>query len=167
VCSSDLSGQVVVADGRLKLTGPEGTLTLELGDLAETWAERMRKPKSRIDKLGVEPEHVVSVIGIGEPAFLAELDGRAAAVHRDGLMPGSDLVFLAAERPVDLVKLPAIERVMARDGAVWVVWLKGRPHLKEDHIRLTAKRVGLVDVKVIAFSETHSALKLVIPLARR
>jgi len=56
---------------------------------------------------------------------------------------------------------------IAQNGAIWTVWPKGRPELKEDHIRAEAIRVGLTDVKVAAFSETHSALKLVIPVARR
>ncbi len=30
-----------------------------------------------------------------------------------------------------------------------------------------AKKAGLVDVKVVSFSATHTALKLVIPVARR
>jgi len=34
-------------------------------------------------------------------------------------------------------------------------------------VRLAAKKVGLVDVKVVSFSDTHSALKLVIPLTKR
>jgi hypothetical protein len=45
--------------------------------------------------------------------------------------------------------------------------LEGRKELTEDHVRAAAKKSGLVDVKVVAFSATHSALKLVIPLARR
>lgn len=31
----------------------------------------------------------------------------------------------------------------------------------------SAREVGLVDVKVVRFSQTHTALKLVFPLARR
>jgi hypothetical protein len=56
---------------------------------------------------------------------------------------------------------------LKRDGSIWVVWPKGRQELKENDIIVAAKDAGLVDVKVIKFSETHSALKLVIPLARR
>jgi len=159
--------EVVVTDGRLRLVGPEGSLTLELGDLAETWAEKIRRPKGLFEKLGVKSDQMVSVLGVDDAGFLRELDERAGEVHRDGVMPESDMVFLAADRVVDLVKLPSIERVMARDGAVWVVWVKGRRDLNEDHVRLAAKKVGLVDVKVVSFSDTHSALKLVIPLTKR
>jgi len=48
-----------------------------------------------------------------------------------------------------------------------VVWPKGQAHIKEGMIREAALAQGLVDVKVCAFSGTLSALKLVIPVARR
>jgi hypothetical protein len=47
------------------------------------------------------------------------------------------------------------------------VWVKGRKELNENHVREAALDAGLVDVKVARFSETHSALKLVVPRARR
>jgi hypothetical protein len=56
---------------------------------------------------------------------------------------------------------------LRRDGSIWVVWPKGREELKENDIIAAAKDAGLVDVKVAKFSETLSALKLVIPLSRR
>jgi hypothetical protein len=50
---------------------------------------------------------------------------------------------------------------------IWAIWPKGQKHIKEDMIRAAALEQDLVDVKVIAFSEALSGLKLVIPLARR
>jgi hypothetical protein len=47
-----------------------------------------------------------------------------------------------------------------------VVWPKGQPQLKENDIIVAAIAVGLVDNKVVSFSETHSALRLVIPSLR-
>ena len=66
-----------------------------------------------------------------------------------------------------LGRLATLQRRIRRNGAIWVVWPKGQPHIKEDMIRAAAIAHGLVDVKVIAFSEALSGLKLVIPLARR
>jgi len=37
----------------------------------------------------------------------------------------------------------------------------------ESQVREAAKASGLVDVKVVSFSDRHTAEKLVIPLARR
>jgi hypothetical protein len=50
---------------------------------------------------------------------------------------------------------------------IWVVWPKGQKHIREDDIRRRAIACGLVDIKVCSFSDTLSALKLVIPKARR
>jgi hypothetical protein len=120
-----------------------------------------------IDKLGVKPGQSVAVIGIDDATFARQLQDRAAAVTIGRAPKGSHLVFLGAGATRALGRLATLEKTIARDGGVWVVWPKGRKELTEDHVRAAAKTSGLVDVKVVAFSATHSALKLVIPLARR
>jgi len=50
---------------------------------------------------------------------------------------------------------------------IWAIWPKGQKHIGEGMIRDAALAQGLVDVKVMAFSETLSGLKLVIPIAKR
>lgn len=62
--------------GVLRLEGPEGTLALDLGDEAAAWLERIRNPKSVLDRLGVEPAHVVSVVGVRDPGFRRDLAAR-------------------------------------------------------------------------------------------
>jgi hypothetical protein len=54
-----------------------------------------------------------------------------------------------------------------KDGAVWVVWPKGRREFREDDVRAYGPRAKLVDVKVVRFSDTLSALKMMIPRAQR
>ncbi len=120
------------------------------------------------DKLGVKPGATVAALGLDdERGFLAELSERAAAVHTARPPKDADMVVFRAEAEGDLARLATLERTIRRDGAIWVVWPKGRPALKEDHVRAAALKVGLVDVKVCAFSETLSALKLMVPVARR
>jgi len=77
------------------------------------------------------------------------------------------LIVLGVTTRRDLGRLEVALRSLDRDGAVWVVWPKGRRELTEDHIRAAALEAGLVDVKVMAFSTALSALKLVIPVAKR
>jgi hypothetical protein len=48
-----------------------------------------------------------------------------------------------------------------------VVRPKGRTEITEDDVMKAGKAAGLVDVKVVRFSETHTAEKFVIPLSRR
>jgi hypothetical protein len=72
------------------------------------------------------------------------------------------------ERPADLRRLVAVQHALARDGAIWVVRPKGRGIAVTERDAIEAgKAAGLVDVKVVAFSETHTAEKFVIPVARR
>ena len=39
--------------------------------------------------------------------------------------------------------------------------------IRESDVMAAAKAAGLVDIKNASFSETHSALKLVVPVAKR
>ena len=124
--------------------------------------------KPTIDKLGIQPGHAVAVLGLADQkAFLMDLKARVGAWSADTVRKGTDVVLLRADSTRDLAKLASLERTIARNGMIWVVWPKGRPELKEDHVRAAALRSGLVDVKVCAFSESLSGLKLVIPVARR
>ena len=69
--------------------------------------------------------------------------------------------------PIRADRLRRLRETIQPAGGVWVVWPKGRAELREEDVRAAAKKAGLVDVKVVAFSATHSALKLVIPVSKR
>jgi hypothetical protein len=158
---------VAAKDGVLKVVTDDATYAFELGPLAAKWLEKIKNPKPVIDKLGVKPGLSIAVIGLENPAFLRQVKERAAAVTIGRVPKGSHLVFFGATAVPALGKLATFEKSIARDGGIWVVWPKGRKEFTEDHVRAAAKKSGLVDVKVVSFSATHSALKLVIPLARR
>ena len=52
-------------------------------------------------------------------------------------------------------------------GAAWVVRRKGDPVVSERASMAAGKKAGLVDVKVVSFSDTHTAEKYVIPVGKR
>ena len=57
---------------------------------------------------------------------------------------------------------------MKPDGAIWVVSKKGKEAtIKDVDVIASAKAVGLVDNKVVGFSDTHTSLRLVVPKAKR
>ena len=153
--------------GVLTVKWSGGAAALELGAAAEKWALKIRYPRSRMDKLGVKPGMRVSVLGVGEKQFWNELEERGVDASDGKLLPQSELVFFYTEDAAELNRLRALQRAIVPTGAVWVVWPKGRPQMKEDHIRAVAPAADLVDVKVCAFSETLAALKLMIPRAKR
>ena len=120
--------------------------------------------RSRLDKLGVKDETTVVVLDVADADFKAELAGRKVKVRRSG---PADVVIWGLDEPADLARLPALIDWIHPAGALWAVWAKGRKELNENHVREAALDAGLVDVKVARFSDTHSALKLVVPKAKR
>ena len=120
--------------------------------------------RSLLDKLGVKDGMRVAVIDIVDEEFAAELGDRDVAVVDAG---PADIVVWAVDEPADLARLPALIPWIEPDRALWAVWAKGHKELNENHVREAALEAGLVDVKVARFSATHSALKLVIPRAKR
>jgi hypothetical protein len=159
--------RVDVRAGTLTLEWADGKAALELADRAARWAEKIRNPPSLLDKLGVRPGARVSVIGIADRAFLDEVKARTDDVSVGRAKAGSDLVFVAMDDRADLVRLEKLQRAINKDGAVWVVWPKGRKEFREDDVRAYGPRAKLVDVKVVRFSEALSALKMMIPRAQR
>jgi hypothetical protein len=132
-------------------------------------ARRDDTPSTRplLDKLGVKPQHRVAVLGLDDGDFLFQLVGRAEQVYVNRRRSGLDLIFLGVSRRQDLRKLGSQRNFIARDGAIWVVWPKGSKDVNENDVRDAALETGLVDVKVVSFSPTLSALKLVIRLTDR
>lgn len=156
-----------VSGATLDVTHALGHLSIELGDTADAWLARIRSPKSLIDKLGVGPTHRVVVLSLDDAVFLADLRTRCHHVTTRLTTSKPDVVVVGCRAMSDLDRLAEFEGKITRDGAIWTVWAKGRRELREDDIRRAATAAGLVDVKVVKFSETHSALKLVIPKDRR
>jgi hypothetical protein len=138
-----------------------------MGLEAEKWALKIRYPRSRIDKLGVKPGSRAAVIGLDDDAFLSELRERTEDIALGKPKRDSDLVFVFMQQRKDLAKLQSLRTVIKPEGAIWVVWPKGRKEFREDDVRAAGPDVGLVDVKVVGFSETLSGLKMMIPVKQR
>lgn len=126
-----------------------------------------RYTRSRTEKLGVKPGAQVALRGLKDAAFVAELKEAGAKVaSRVG--PGPyDMVLVRVDAAAELPSLADARSRIAPNGMVWAVWPKGRRELREDDIRNFALSAGLVDVKVMSFSDELSGLKLMIPKAQR
>jgi hypothetical protein len=124
--------------------------------------------KPRPVKLGLRPNARVAILGVDDPDLLGEIALYKADVTRGLPQAPTDLVFLAADAPADLAVLPELRARLRPDGALWVVSRKGREAtLRDVEVMAAARAAGLVDNKVVAFSATHTALRLVIPRAAR
>ncbi len=121
-----------------------------------------------LDKLGVKPFHRISVIGVDDETFWARLTERAADTVKSRLRQDSDLIFWAADSLSELRQLARLKTYLVSNGAIWVVSLKGKAaKIRAVDVIAAAQAAGLVDNKVVAFSETHTALRLVIPVNQR
>ena len=123
----------------------------------------IRYPRGLLDKLGVKPDSRVAVIGLTDAGFLRDLRARASDVSEGKPRSGSSLVFVYMDERADLRRLDALRKTIRSDGAIWVLWPKGRKEFREDDVRAAGPRAGLVDVKVVSFSDALSGLKLMIP----
>jgi hypothetical protein len=130
-------------------------------------AERDFSHRTLIEKLGVKESHRVSVLGVDDERFLEMLRSAGADLSVGRRRKQSDHLFLAVESTKDLAKIGGLERSMARNGAAWIVFRKGRKDLREADVIEAGVASGLVDNKVVRFSDTHTALRFVIPVARR
>jgi hypothetical protein len=154
-------------DGWLRLVWGHETLELELGTQADTWVERIVKPRTLLDKLGVKAGHLISVIGLDDPSLIEQLEERGAEVMVGRTLRASDLILYRAENVRALAKLDRLKASLVKDGGIWVVFPKGDPTIRDVDVMAAAKAAGLVDVKVARWSDSHTAQKLVIPRVLR
>ncbi len=153
--------------GELHLSWSDGSAIFELGDRAAKWADKILHPKTTAEKLGIKPELTVSVLAIRDADFIRDLRSGAKAFSNTKLLPESDLIFIGASESADLGEVGGLLPSLAKNGALWIVYPKGKQEIKEGQVIQAGRAAGLVDVKVVKFSETHTALKFVRPKKTR
>jgi hypothetical protein len=123
-----------------------------------------------LDKLGVRPGSRVAIVGDVDPDgwFRALLADRTSDVTIGTPKPESDLVFLAADSTLELADLAEFRTRIKPAGGIWVVSRKGKAStIRDVEVMAAARAAGLIDNKVVAFSDTHTSIRLVIPVADR
>lgn len=154
--------------GCLRLRTSEGTMVLELGDKAEKWAQFIKYPRSRIEKLGIKPGQRVLLVGLEDSELDAELESRDCVILRRETKTPVDVVMVLIDEPEKLSLIARYRKAIAPDGTLWVIRPKGKATpVTEAQAREAALRAELVDVKVVSFSDTLTAEKMVIPRAKR
>ena len=165
---TESAGAVVAFEnGALRVTFPSGHASFALGAAAEKWAQKIQHPPSRLEKIGVKPEWTASAIGVTDQAFLDELSAAVGTLSVGRPIKNSDAIFFGATKASDLGRLARLRTLLKPNGALWIVRPKGCPEVSEMAVMRAGKAAGLVDVKVVSFSSSHTAEKFVIPLAAR
>jgi len=127
---------------------------------AASWADAIANPKGRLDKIGAKPGMRTAILGVADETLAAELAARDAAPVNE--LEGLDLLFYAADSAAELARVGELVPALADRGALWIVSRKGKAAtVKDVEVMAAAKAVGLVDNKVVGFSETLTALRFV------
>lgn len=132
--------------------------------------ERDYSYRALVDKLGVKTGQRVAVLEVNDSDFVRDLTARVTEFAKSasgGPAEGWDLIFLAAQSKDDLRQVKSLAGKLQKAGALWIVYPKGQSHIRETDVFAAGKSAGLTDNKVCRFSETHTALRFVIPIAKR
>jgi len=129
--------------------------------------ERDYSHRTLIDKVGVKPGQRIAVLGVEDTEFLRDLAASVPEYSRGNRISNADLIFFSAEAREDLSQLKSLSRSISKSGGIWVVYPRGQKHIREIDVINAGKSAGLTDNKVCRFSGTHTALRFVIPLAKR
>jgi len=154
-------------DGELRLKTDEGLVIFELGERAEKWREKIAKPKSVVEKLGVKAGQPVAVFGKLDAEFLEKLKGQKSPIVQQKIEDGMGWIFFGAGTRDGLREVKKIASKLKGSTALWVVYPKGQQSVTEADVIGAGRKAGLKDVKVVGFSATHTALKFVIPVEKR
>src|SRR2546423_10010332 len=154
---------VFADDGVLTVSWAGKTARFDLGRSATRWADKIANPPTVVDKLGLKAGQKVALLGFDDDAFAKDVEVVTGPKPRRRVGAGCDVVFLAADDRKTLTRLPALRKAIAPDGAVWVIRPKGSERISENDVLAAGREAGLYDVKVVRFSDTHTAEKFVIP----
>jgi hypothetical protein len=158
---------VIARDGELHLKWAGNAAIFELGPQAATWAHAILHPKSTLEKLGIKPGLRISASHMPDDTTMKDARKAAAAFADDKPLKDSDVIFFGATRNDELRAIKHLLPSLPADGALWIVYPKGRKEITELQVLNTGRAAGLYDVKVVSYSATHTALKFVRPKEKR
>ena len=121
-----------------------------------------------LDKLGVLPGMRVAVVGDVDRGVVASLLERTDDVTVGDPLDRTDVILLAGDTLDELAALRSLRSRIRQAGAIWVVSRKGKAAtIRDMDVMAAARDADLVDNKVVSFSDTHTALRMVIPRTLR
>ena len=118
-------------------------------------------------KLGAKPGMRALLLDLPDDGLADEL--REAGVEIvEGPRTRADVVFVGVSSVADLARIRRYKNRIPKDGTLWLIRPKGKDTpVSEREAMQAGLESGLVDVKVVSFSDTHSALKYVYRLHDR
>ena len=124
--------------------------------------------RSLYEKLGVSSAAHAALVGRHDDAFKTGLGERLAKAASQALRTQYDLIFVRIDAPGDLERVSRAAQHLRPNGAVWVFHPKGRgASPTESDVRSAGIAAGLIDNKICAYTDSHTATRFVIPVAKR
>ena len=125
-----------------------------------------------VKKLGLKPEMRIRLIYAPDDYLhITGAEDLGLHITEDKKISKDFIHYFVHDADEPIAMLAQLRNEIRPDGMIWVSWVKksvkDRHVITEDRIREIALSSGLVDVKVCAFDEEWSALKLVIRLKDR
>jgi hypothetical protein len=159
--------EMSAAHGDLRIRAPQGAAVFILGELAEKWRHRIANPKTVFEKLGLKPGEETAVLGKFETKFLNDIKKTTGKTPQGKISADTRSIFLLADTVKTIASIKTTAAKMQGSTALWIVYPKGQKGITESDVRTTGLKAKLVDVKIVGFSPTHTALKFVIPKSKR
>jgi len=88
--------RVDASEGILRIAFDGGNAELEIGVAADKWAEKIRNPRSLVDKLGVKPGMRVSIVGLDDVELISLVRNKTEDFHSGAAHADSDIIFFGA-----------------------------------------------------------------------
>jgi hypothetical protein len=130
--------------------------------------ERDYSHRSLYDKLGVQADSRVALVGKHDEAFLHGLSAALAKSASTQLRTTYDIIFLRIDAPRDLAKIAVAGDHLVPNGRLWIFHPKGKGASPSDsEVRAAGIGAGLVDNKISGYTASHAATQYVIPVSRR
>lgn len=149
--------------GWLEIKSARGLMLIELGPKAEVWKEKIKNPKGLVEKLGVDADKKVLLLGKLDAALVKDLEATGAKVAKSARGKDFDIVFVVVGKKPDLEQITKGRVLMKADGAIWVVYPKGKDDLTERDVLTGGRTRELTDNKQVKVDEALTAVRFVIP----
>jgi hypothetical protein len=130
--------------------------------------ERDYSHRTLYDKLGVQADSHVALVGKHDEAFLHGLGMLLTKSASTQLRTTYDIIFLRIDAARDLMKIAIAADHLVPNGRLWIFHPKGKGASPSDSdVRAAGIGAGLVDNKISGYTSSHAATQYVIPVSRR
>lgn len=118
-----------------------------------------------VKKLGIKPGYKIMLLNEPENYFdlLGELPDEITIIRSGDAGPADFIHLFAKNEEILHSEFPPVKEKLAKDGMLWISWIKGSSKLETDingnDVRALGLNLGLVDIKVCAVDKDWSGLK--------